>query len=92
MDNLPIVNIPPQSGTSITINKPTLTHLNHPKSTVYGRIHCWCGTSTGLGQYVMTCSGGGHGNPLQYSCLENPHDRGAGQAIVQGVTESDMTD
>ena len=25
--------------------------------------------------------GGGHGNPLQYSCLENPMDRGAWQAI-----------
>ena len=29
--------------------------------------------------------GGGHGNPLQYSCLENPMDRGAWQAIVHGV-------
>jgi len=28
---------------------------------------------------------GGHGNPLQYSCLENPMDRGA---IVHGVTKS----
>ena len=36
--------------------------------------------------------GGGHGNPLQYSCLENPMDRGAWQAIVHGVSrESDMT-
>ena len=26
-------------------------------------------------------SGGGHGNPLQYSCLENPMDRGGWQAI-----------
>ena len=32
--------------------------------------------------------GGGHGNPLQYSCLENPMDRGAWQATVLGVTES----
>ena len=29
--------------------------------------------------------GGGHGNPLQYSCLDNPMDRGALQAIVHGV-------
>ena len=37
-------------------------------------------------------AGGGNGNPLQYSCLENPMDRGAWQATVQGVTkESDTT-
>ena len=32
--------------------------------------------------------GGGHGNPHQYSCLENPMDRGAWQAIVYGITRS----
>ena len=31
--------------------------------------------------------GGGHGNPLPYSCLKNPTDRGAWQATVHGVTE-----
>ena len=31
--------------------------------------------------------GGGHGNPLQYSCLENPMNRGAWQAAVHRVTE-----
>ena len=31
--------------------------------------------------------GGGHGNPLQSSCLENPMDRGALQATVHGVTK-----
>ena len=36
--------------------------------------------------------GGGHGNPLQYSCLENPTDRGARWAEVHGVAESDTTD
>ena len=30
--------------------------------------------------------GGGNGNPLQYSCLDNPTDRGAWRATVQGVT------
>ena len=35
--------------------------------------------------------GEGHGNPLQYSCLENPMDRGAWQATVHRVTESDTT-
>ena len=36
--------------------------------------------------------GGGHGNPLQYSCQENPMDRGAWQAIVHSITESDKTE
>ena len=37
-------------------------------------------------------SGGGHGNPLQYSCLENPMGRGACQATVHRVTDLDTTD
>ena len=32
--------------------------------------------------------GGGHGDPLQYSCLENPMDRGAWWAAVPGATKS----
>ena len=37
--------------------------------------------------------GGGHGNPLQYSCLENPMDRGAHWwATVHRVAESDATE
>ena len=32
--------------------------------------------------------GGGHGNPLQYSYLENPIDRGAWQATVHRITKS----
>ena len=36
--------------------------------------------------------GGGHGNPLQYSYLENPRDRGAWWAMVHRVTESVMTE
>ena len=35
---------------------------------------------------------GGHGNPLQYFCLENPMDRGAWQATVYRVTELDRTE
>ena len=33
-------------------------------------------------------TGGGSGNPLQYSCLGNPMDRGARQAVVQRVAKS----
>ena len=32
--------------------------------------------------------GGGHDNPLQYSCLENPMDRGVWQATVHRITKS----
>ena len=42
------------------------------------------GSVPGLGR----SPGGGHGNPLQYSCLENSMDRGAQQIIVHGVTKS----
>ena len=36
--------------------------------------------------------GVGHGNPLQYPCLEKTIDRGAWQATVHGVTQSDTTE
>ena len=37
------------------------------------------------------CLGEGTGNPLQYSCLENPMDTGAEQARVHGVAKSQIT-
>ena len=42
------------------------------------------GLISGLGR----SPGGGHGNPLQYSCLENPMDRGTWWATVHRVTKS----
>ena len=41
------------------------------------------GSIPGLGRF----HGGGNGNPLQYSCLENPMDRGAWRAMVHGVAK-----
>lgn len=59
----PIHNLPhyqhllfPQSGTSATIDEPTLTHHNHSKSVAYIRVHSWCYTVWGVEQmYNETC-------------------------------------
>ena len=45
------------------------------------------GSIPGLRRYM----GEGNSNPIQYSCLDNHMDRGAWQAIVRKVTESDTT-
>ena len=42
----------------------------------------------GFNPWVEKILGGGHGNPLQYSYLENPMDRGAWWATVHGVPKS----
>ena len=47
------------------------------------------GLISGLGR----CPGEGNGNPLHYSCLENPTDRGAWQAVIHEVIkEQDTTE
>ena len=47
---------------------------------------------TGLIPGLERSPGVGNGNPLQYSCVENPTDKGAWRATVHGVTESDTTE
>ena len=50
---------------------------------------CACNTKDlGLIPGLERSSGGGHSNPIQYSCLENPMDRGAWWATVHEVTKS----
>ena len=44
------------------------------------------GSISGLGRFP----GGGHGNPLQYSCLENPMDREAWEATAHRVAKSSI--
>ena len=43
---------------------------------------------TGLIPRLARFPEGGHGNPLHYSCLENPMDRGDWQATVHGIAKS----
>ena len=45
------------------------------------------GSVSGSGRFP----GGGNGNPLPYSCLGNPMDRGAWRATVRGVTKGSAT-
>ena len=42
--------------------------------------------------FSLSCIGEGNGNPLQYSCLANPVDRGAGRLQSMGSLESDTTE
>ena len=42
--------------------------------------------------FSLACIGEGNGNPLQYSCLENPRDGGAWWAAIYAVAQSDTTE
>ena len=63
-----------------------------------GRIHAYCiptclesacnAGDMGLIPELGRSTGGGNSNPLQYSCLENPMDRGAWWAIIHGIPRS----
>ena len=55
---------------------------NLPVNAGRGERH---GFDPGLGRSLK---GGGHGNPLKYSCLENPMDRGVCQSAVHRLAQS----
>ena len=55
------------------------------------RTNAGNGRDTGLSPGLGRLPGGGHGNPLQYSCLENSVHRGAWRATVRRIAESDTT-
>ena len=69
-----------------------MVHTHNRVSGFPGSLHCKAsaynvgdpGSIPGLGR----SPGEGNGNPLQYSCLENPMDRGAWWATVHGVAKS----
>ena len=78
---------------------PTFLVTNHAKGHGYFRSAGFPGGSDskesscdagdpGLIPGLGRSPGGGHGNPLQYSCLENPMDRGPWRATVHGVAKS----
>ena len=58
--------------------------MGFPGSSVSKESACSAG-DPGLIPGSGRSSGEGNGNPLQYSCLENPIDRGAWQAAAHGV-------
>ena len=79
------------------VQKPTLTYVLKKLSSALaqgfpgssdGKEYACDAGDLGLIFGLGRCPGEGHGNPLQYSYLENSMDRGAWQATVHGVTKS----
>ena len=66
------------------ISGNTLTLIFFPGSSISKESTCSAG-DRGLISRLGISPGEGNGNPLQYSCLENPMDRGAWQAAVCGI-------
>ena len=59
-----------------------------PGGAIRKKIHLQCRRCKGCGfsPCIRKIPGEGNGNPLQYSCLEKPMDKGAWRATVHGVT------
>ena len=64
-----------------------INRYGFPGGSVVKNLACNAG-NVGLIPGWGRSSGGGDGNPLQYSCLEKPMDRGAWWAMVHGVIKS----
>ena len=64
--------------------------MKFPSSSVGKESACSAG-DLGSIPVLGRSPGEGNGNPLQYSCLENPMDRGAWWATVHGSQKLDMT-
>ena len=67
---------------------PTPVFLGYPGGSGSKKSACNSGDPGSIPGWEGS-PGGGNGNPLQYSCLENPMDRGAWQTVVHGVAKSD---
>ena len=77
-----------QSMGSLRVRHDCVTnfHLGFPGGSDGKESACIAG-DLGSIRGLKRSPGGGHGNPLQYYCLENPTDRGAWQATVQSVAQ-----
>ena len=77
----------PSHITRISLKTTTILLLSIPGGSDANQSACNAGD---LGSVPESgrCPGEGNGNPLQYSCLENPMDRGAWWAIVHGVAKN----
>ena len=64
--------------------------MGFPDGSAYEESACHAGAAGDTGSIPGSGrpSGGGNGNPLQYSCLKSPMDRGAWWAAVRGVAKS----
>ena len=71
-----------------------MVYVGFPGGSVVKESTCNAGAVGDVGSIpeLGKSPGGGYGSQLQYSCLENPVDRGARWATVQSCTESDMTE
>ena len=69
-------------------------HMGFPGSSVVRNLLVNAGATGDLSSIPGSrrFPGEGNGNPLQYSCLESPVDRGAWWATVHGATELDTND
>ena len=67
-----------------------LFHLDFPGGSVVKNLPASAGDTGDIGSIpgLGGFPGGGNGNPLQYSCLENPMDRGDWQSTVHRVSKS----
>ena len=71
----------------LTTRPPGRRRQWHPTPVLLpGKSHGW--TERLHFDFSLSCIGEGNGNPLQYSCLENPRDGGTWWAAVCGVAQS----
>ena len=90
--------VPLRCGSAREPKRPGEAHTAHPPasrredSSREGPVSANAREERDTGLILGISLGGGHSIPLQYSCLENPMDRGAWWATVQSVAESDTTE